>query len=179
MPPKKKNPVLAAVLALLLGPVGYLYVGWRFAIVAFGILATFVVVLMVVGFNPADFPAIRSWIRYPFLAALSWRAYRMTVLRNDLIEAQDPKAMSPLTLPIATMFMAELLVELAIVYALSLGLFTTYLLFRQGSVLGGCLMLFLATPGCVYLASLLFSFVSMAFQFTIMSLSKTAQKLFS
>jgi len=40
----KENPVVAAILSFIFGPLGYLYVGWRYAIMALAVLLTFVLV---------------------------------------------------------------------------------------------------------------------------------------
>jgi len=175
----RRRPVIAALLGLLFGPLGYLYLGWRYAVIAMVVVLVFVGVLMVVDFDPAGMPAVRDWIRYPMLLAFSWRAYKLCTIRNALVEAQDPKVTRPSSFPVAAMYMAELLVELAVVYALALGIFGTYLLVARGHIIKGLLMLLVGTPVIVWLGSLLFGFISMGVQMTIMSLSKDAQETFS
>jgi hypothetical protein len=41
--PKKKSPILAAFLAFILGPLGLLYIGWRYALLSFIMLFLFVI----------------------------------------------------------------------------------------------------------------------------------------
>lgn len=176
---KRRRPVAAGALGLVFGPLGYLYLGWRFAVIAMLLVLIFVGVLTVVDFDPAGMPGVRDWIRYPMLLAFAWRAYRLCVIRNALIEAQDPKAARPASFPVVAMSMAELLVELAVVYAVALGLFGTYLLLSKGSIVKALLMLFLGTPVLAWLGSLLFGFLSMGIQMGIMALSRDAQKAFS
>ena len=176
---KRRKPILAGVLGLVFGPLGYFYLGWRFAVIAILFLLGFVGVLTVVDFDPAGMPGIRDWIRYPMLLAFARRAYTLCTVRNALIDTQDPKAAKPASFPVVAMSMAELLVELAVIYAVSLGLFGSYLLFSRGSRLRGLLMLLLGTPILAWLSFMLFGFISMGVQMAIMAVSKDAQKAFS
>jgi hypothetical protein len=40
--PKKKNPTVAAVLALLFGPLGYLYIGWKYTVMGTAVVFIFI-----------------------------------------------------------------------------------------------------------------------------------------
>ena len=163
----KRKPVLAGIFGLVFGPLGYFYLGWRFAVIAMLLVLVFVGVLMVVDFDPAGMPGVRDWIRYPMLLAFAWRAYKLCTVRNALIEAQDAKAAKPASFPVVAMSMAEFLVELAVIYAIALGLFGSYLLFSRGSIVMGLLILLLGTPVMAWLGSLLFGFISMGLQMGI------------
>ena len=66
---KKKDPKVAGVLALVAGPLGFLYVGWRYA------LAATAVFVSVIGVSAFLLP-IPSWLIYVNLPVLAFLAYR-------------------------------------------------------------------------------------------------------
>jgi hypothetical protein len=74
---RSKSPALAAVLSLFFGPLGYLYVGWRYGVMAVGAFVLFVLVLSV-----AHFPLPR-WMKYVILPVLAWKAFTVCSVRNN------------------------------------------------------------------------------------------------
>ncbi len=80
---RKKSPILAAILGFLFGPLGYLYIGWRYAIVALCVFLLFIFVLTVTNF---PIPAL---IKYVILAVFAWKGFTIVTVRNELIDSQD------------------------------------------------------------------------------------------
>lgn len=158
--PKKKNPWIAAILSLILGPLGYLYIGWRYALLGIVILLLFVGVLMVVDFDPAVMPGIRSWIKYPLLFVFAWKAHSICTVRNGLIDAQDEKAKMIGAFPFAAMAMTDLLVGLAMFYAGALGLYASAVMLSEGRIVKGLLTLLVGTPALVWIATMMFGFIA-------------------
>ena len=152
---KKKSPVLAAILSFFFGPIGYLYIGWRYAVLALCVFLSFVFILTV-----TNFP-IPAWMKYVILAVLAWKGFAIVSVRNELISSQDDHASVMNTFPFAVMAMSDLLVGIGMFYAGAIGLYATAMLILEGSVFKGLLVLFLGTPLLVGIASLVFGFIAM------------------
>ncbi len=71
---KRKEPKVAGALALVLGPLGFLYLGWRYALAA---SVLFVGVILVVGFM-LPVPSWLMWINLPVFAAIAYSILRET-----------------------------------------------------------------------------------------------------
>lgn len=152
---RMKSPVLAAVLSLFFGPLGYLYVGWRYGVMAVVVFLVFVLVLSV-----ADLPLPR-WMRYVILPVLAWKAFTICSVGNAFIEAGDDNARALNSFPIAAMAMSDLLVGIGMVYAGAVGLYAAAVLLFDGSLVKGLLMLFVGTPALVWIATMVFGFIAM------------------
>lgn len=151
---RKKSPALAAVLSLFFGPLGYLYIGWRYAVMAVGVFVVFVLVLSI-----PDFP-IPRWMKYVILPVLAWKAFTICSVKNSLIEARDDSAKALDTFPIAAMAMSDLLVGLGMIYAGALGLYASTVLLLDGSIIKGLLMLVVGTPALVWIATMVFGLIA-------------------
>lgn len=85
---KQKNPIVAAVLALLVGPFGYLYFGWRSGL-AFLLTTALYSLLFVLCISMAgDTPKWIYWIDHLILAGI---AYDLARKRNNAITAAEPE----------------------------------------------------------------------------------------
>jgi len=151
---RKKSPAIAAVLGLFFGPLGYLYVGWRYGVMAVAVFLVFVLVLSV-----ADLPLPR-WIKYVILPVLAWKAFTICSVRNALIDAGDDDARALDTFPVAAMAMSDLLVGVGMVTAGALGLYVSAVMLFEGRVVKGLLTLLVGTPVLVWLAMMVFGFIA-------------------
>ncbi len=146
--------MLAAILGFVFGPFGYLCIGWRYAVMAFSVFATFVLVIGL----PA-FP-IPSWIKYIILPVVSWKAWTIVSVRNTLLDTDSETAEKLNTFPVAAMAMSDLLVGVGMFYAGALGLYAGVTLALEGAVVKGALMIVVGTPLAVWLASLVFGIIA-------------------
>jgi hypothetical protein len=151
---KKKSPTLAAVLSLVFGPLGYLYIGWRYAVMALAVFLIFVFVLMVTDFLIPE-------MRFVTLGILAWKAFIICSVRNQLIETGDEDIAILNSFPVAAMAMSDLLVGMGRGYAVAVGLYVTVRLLLDGSVLNGLFLLLLGTPALVWIASIVFGFIAL------------------
>jgi hypothetical protein len=158
--PRKKSPVIAAILGFVLGPIGYLYIGWKYAVMSIVVYAIFMFVLMVADFDPVSMPAIRPWIRFPLMIVYAWKAYAICRVRNTLIDSKDELSISFNSFPLAALAMTDLMIGLAMFYAGSIGLFVSVHLFLNAQVIKGVLMLLVGTPALVWISSIVFGFVA-------------------
>lgn len=152
---QKKSPVLASILSFIFGPLGYLYLGWRYTIMAFVVFTVFVLVLTLINFP------IPGWMKYVTLAVLAWKAFTICSVRNRMIETDDKDIGILNTFPIAAMAMSDLLVGMAMGYAGASGIFVAAKLILEGSHFRGLLTLLIGTPVLVWIASIVFGFVAM------------------
>ena len=137
---RKKSPAVAAVLSLFFGPLGYLYVGWRYGVMAVVVFLVFVLVLSL-----ADLPLPR-WIKYVILPVLAWKAFTICSVRNSLIDAGDDEAKALDSFPVAAMAMSDLLVGIGMVTAGAVGLYISAVMLFDGRLLKGVLTLLVGTP---------------------------------
>ncbi len=159
---RKKNPIIAAVLSFIFGPLGYLYIGWKYLIMALVVFAIFTGVLMLVNLDPALFsPEVRLLIRLPIWLVLAAKAYAICSVRNAMIDAKDEGVNALNTFPFVAMAMSDLLVGIGMVYAAAIGIYASVKLFLIGKLLKGFLYLIIGTPILIWIASLAFGLIAM------------------
>jgi len=152
----KKNPIVAFILGVIFGPLGYLYIGWRYALLAFGVILVFTLVI-----NVAGFP-LPVWVPYVVLFVFGYKAHTICSARNELVERGEFDQVQNLnSFPFAVMAMSDLLVGIGLFYAAILGLWVSVLLILDGSVLAGLAMLFIGTPILVWISSLVFGLIAL------------------
>lgn len=152
---RRKSPVVAAILSFIFGPFGYLYLGWRYTVMAFVVFAIFVLVLTII-----DFP-IPGWMKFVTLAVLAWKAFTICSVRNRMIDIDDKDVAILNTFPIAAMGMSDLLVGMAMGYAGAIGIFVAGKLLSEGSPFRALFALLIGTPVLVWIASIVFGFIAM------------------
>ncbi len=151
----KKNPIVAAVLGLIFGPLGYLYIGWRYAVMAFAVFAVFTLVLTL-----TNFP-LPPWMKFVTLAVLAWKGFTISSVRNEMIEMDDPDVALLNTFPIAAMAMSDLLIGMGMGYGAAIGLYAAAKFILEGSVLTGIVTLLIGTPALVWIASMVFGIIAL------------------
>ena len=172
--PKKKKPILAAVLSFVFGPLGFFYIGWRYAVCALFIMAVFLTVLAVV-----DYP-YPHWMQYLVVAVMAWKAYTVVEVRNALIEAKENGQVQFLdSFRCASLAMSDLLVGIGQFYAGAAGLYIAARLFLDGKVFGGLFMLVLGTGGLVWIAGTVFMFLAIAIDAASAALFGRSENIFT
>ena len=137
---KRKDPKVAGVLALVAGPLGFLYVGWRYAV------AAIVVFVSVIGVSAFLLP-IPSWLIYVNLPVLAFLAYRTCETLNDFVDkGQHRSVLQYDTLPVAIFAMTSALPLLAAVNAGAMGVTTAFSRFAGGDIGAALFMVSLVTP---------------------------------
>ena len=127
--PKTKNPRVAGGLALVTGPLGFLYIGWRYALAA---TVVFLSIIMVFALLPVPF-----WLKYVNLPLFAFMAHRICQKLNRLVDRELHRdALASNTLPVAVFAMTSMLPLLAGVHSAFMG----------GDVGRGLFMLLLVTP---------------------------------
>ena len=136
----KKNPRVAGILALVGGPVGFLYVGWRYALAATVVFLSFMLVFAFLLFVP-------PWLKYVNLPAFAVIAYRICERLNGLVDRGQHRAvLNADTWPVAAFAMTSMLPLLAGVHSAVMGVTTAVSPFMGGDVGRGLFMLLLVTP---------------------------------
>ena len=137
---KSKNPAVAGVLALVGGPLGFLYVGWRYALAATVVFLGFILFFSVLLLVP-------SWFKYVNLPVFGFMAYGICKKLNGLLgRGQQRRALASNTMPVAVFAMTSMLPLLAGFDTAVLGVATAIPQLIRGDVGGGLLMLLLVTP---------------------------------
>ena len=136
----KKDPKVASALAFFAGPLGFLYVGWRYAV------AATVVFVSVIGVSLFLLP-IPSWLVVVNLPVFAFLAYRTCETINGFSDkSQYRSAVASNTLPVAVFAMTSSLPLLASVNAGVMGISTAFSQFSGGDLGGALLMGLLVTP---------------------------------
>ena len=137
---KQKDPTVAGVLALVTGPLGFLYLGWRYGLAA---TVVFAGVILVVSF----LLPVPSWLLFVNLPVLALIAYRICEKLNSLVdEGQHRGEVASRTLPVAVFAMTSSLPLLAGVNSAVMGVTTAVPQFMNGDVGSGLFTLLLVTP---------------------------------
>jgi MFS family permease len=151
----KKKPILAAILAGIFGPFGFLYLGWRYTVVALLVTIVFAVTATITGFD------LFPWMRFLFPLVLAWKAYEIATIWNISAETDKEFFKSLQRFEGAAMATTELLVSMGIVYAISAGIYVSGRFLLEGKLLAGLFILFVATPILSYMAMLVLGFLAM------------------
>lgn len=108
----RKRPWVAAILAVVFGPLGLIYLGWRYALtflIAVGAFLAFTSSGM--GFGTA------TWVRYVTLLLIAYKAFILAKTRNEALENDDDILLrASMSFPIAVVASTDLFVGLATVY---------------------------------------------------------------
>ncbi len=136
----KKDPKVASALAFVAGPLGFLYVGWRYAV------AATVVFVSVIGVSLFLLP-IPSWLMVVNLPVFAFLAYRTSETINGFsAKSQYRSAVASNTLPVAVFAMTSSLPLLGAVNAGVFGITTALSQFTGGNPRGALIMALLITP---------------------------------
>ncbi len=142
---KRKNPAVAGVLGLVGGPIGFLYVGWRYALAATVVFLGFILFFSALLLVP-------SWFKYVNLPVFAFMAYRICQKLNGLAgQGQHRGASASNTLPVAVFAMTSMLPMIAGFDAAVFGIATAIPQIMRGDLGGGLFMLLLVTPLSVVL----------------------------
>ena len=137
---KQKDPKVAGALAFVAGPLGFLYVGWRYAV------AGTVVFVGVIGASVFLLP-MPSWLVVVNLPVFAFLAYRTCETINGFSDqAQYRSAVASNTLPVAVFAMTSALPLLASVNAGVMGISTAFSQFSGGDIGSALFMALLVTP---------------------------------
>jgi len=135
-----KNPTVAGVLALVGGPLGFLYVGWRYGLAASVVFTG--VILVEVFLLP-----VPSWLVFVNLPVFALIAHRICEKLNSLADGEQHRGLAASqTLPVAVFAMTSSLPLLAAVNAAVMGLSTAFTQYMGGGVGSGLVTLLLVTP---------------------------------
>jgi len=153
----KRNPVITGVLSLLLGPVGYIYIGINFLISGIIISVLFSLVLSIINL---PFPHFFSYLQ---LLVYSYFGYKLSILRNAFVEdwgvtESDIKEFK--SFGFSFVIMTNLLMALTKFYSLIVGLYLAYINFDKGNIIIGILIILFGIAIITWVLSTIFSFIS-------------------
>ncbi len=166
----KKNPRVAGILALVGGPVGFLYVGWRYALAATVVFLSFMLVFAFLLFAP-------PWLKYVNLPAFAFMAYRICERLNGLADrGQNRAVLDADTWPVAAFAMTSMLPLLAAFDSAVFGVATAIPRLIGGDVGGSLLMLLLVTPLLVVVNFVFFVVIAAGINRVVLRLEPAAPR---
>jgi len=151
--PKTKNPIVAAILGLLFGPFGYLYIAWTYAIATFLVVVLFAIIVAILGFW------ISPWVKFLILPVMAWRAHKIVCIRNDIIESgHEVPALN--SFPFAVMAAVTVMVYVGMAWGGFLGFQLGVEKLLDGSIIRGLFTILITTPIFALISKFLFKFIA-------------------
>ncbi|MDR3666560.1 MAG: hypothetical protein P4L35_06945 [Ignavibacteriaceae bacterium] len=153
----KKNPTIATVLSLILGPVGYLYIGLNFMLSGIIITALFTFVLSLFNF---PFPNIFNYLQ---LLVYAYFGYKLSILRNVFVDSWDLTSddiKEYKSFGYSFVIMTNLLMTLIQFYSTIVGLYLVYKSFENGRIVVAILILVFGIALIKWVLTSVFSFLS-------------------
>ena len=145
-----KDPKVAGALALVGGPLGFLYLGWPFALAATVVFLSFILFFSFLLLVP-------SWFKFVNLPAFAFMAYKICERLNGFADrGQHRGALRANTWPVGVFAMTSMLPLLAGFDTAVLGIATALPQLMRGDIGGGLLMLLVVTPLFVALSFVFF-----------------------
>jgi len=157
----KKNKKVAAILGFLFGPLGYLYIGWKYALMSLILFSIFTIVSMFLNLDLYSLEIYaRFFARLPIMIVFGWKAYTICSIQNKLIEANDSFANRLHSFPIVTMAMTDLLIGVGMFYSGGLCIYASLKIIFGNNLFKGLVLLVVGTPIIVWTANFLFSIIA-------------------
>ena len=151
-----KNKYVAFFLGLIFGPIGFIFLGWRHAIMTFLALAIFVTTLALINIP------LFEWSRLITLPIMGYCAYITAGKINTFIELNEQDDSLDLTVlksfSFATYQASGLLQSLALGYGLIYGVYASIIAFED-SILYGLLILLIGVPALMWVLYMIFAFI--------------------
>lgn len=153
----KRNPFIAGILSLLLGPVGYVYIGINFLISGIIISVLFSLVLSIINL---PFPRFFTYLQ---LLVYSYFGYKLSIIRNAFVDdwgvtESDIKEFK--SFGFSFVIMTNLLMALTTFYSIIVGLYLAYISFSKGNIIIGILIILFGIAIISWVLSAIFSFIS-------------------
>lgn len=153
----KRKPFIAGILSLLLGPIGYVYIGINFLISGIIIFVLFSLVLSIINL---PFPHFFSYLQ---LLVYSYFGYKLSVIRNAFVEdwgATDKDIKEFKSFGFSFVVMSNLLMAITKFYSITVGLYLAYINFSKGNIIIGILIILFGIAIITWVLSAIFSFIS-------------------
>jgi hypothetical protein len=153
----KRNPTIATILSLFLGPLGYLYIGINFLMAGLIISVLFTIVLYLINL---PFPYFFDYLQ---LLVYAYYGYKLALIRNLFaynwgisdIDIKEFKSFG-----FGFVVMTNLLMTLTQFYSLIVGLWLVYRSFSNGKILMGILILIFGIALISWLLTSIFGFIT-------------------
>lgn len=153
----EKNPIIATVLSLFLGPLGFLYLGLNFCISGIIISVLFTVILSLINL---PFPHFFDYLQ---LLVYGYFGYILCILRNKFAEElyiDEDEIKEFKSFGFSFVIMIKLLMALTQFYSIIVGLYLVYRSFADGKILVGILILLFGIAIISWVLTSIFGFIS-------------------
>jgi len=155
----KKNPLLAGVLSLFLGPFGYIYLGFNFFVAGISISLIIGIVLGILNF---PYPGFFNYLQLFIWAYFGYKfAHISNFFSNDKniteVDVKEYKSMS-----FAFYLMIHVMMSIVRFYAVVVALFFIVVFFSQGKILLAILTLFFGIVITQWVIESIFGIISVA-----------------
>jgi len=152
-----KNPVISCLATLLLGPLGFLYIGFNFFIGAMLVSILFNIVLAIINLPIPEIFKYIQLIVYGYFGYII--ATTRNAISNDLYTSED-EIKEFKSFGFSIFIMNGLMMRMAQIYGVVTGLYMTYMSFSNGKIFLGMMMLIFGIGVIIWFVSFIFSIVS-------------------
>lgn len=153
----KRNPIVAGILSLFLGPFGYLYIGLNFFFAALIISVLFIIVLNLVNL---PFPYFFNYFQ---LLIYAYYGYNLAKTRNIVSDNYDTtydEIKEFKSFGLGFVIMTNLLMTLTQFYAIIVGLALAYQNFANGKIFMGIVIILFGIWLLMWLLSSIFAVIT-------------------
>lgn len=152
---KRKNPLLAGILAAILGPLGFFYFGWRHG-VSFLVMCTPYIIIFFAVLYWFGYSYIK-WVLWINMYMFAWFAYSLAARGRSIAPlGVDSRAIQAASIG-ASLF--GILYFMPLVDGILIAASTGIGLIIKGSVVLGLLVLLIGSPICGFIGQLLFPLI--------------------
>lgn len=154
---KKRNPTIAGLLSLLLGPFGYVYIGLNFMLSGIIISVLFTSVLSLINL---PFPPFFTYLQ---LLVYGYYGYKLSIIRKEFADdwgVTDDDVKEFKSFGFSFVIMTNLLMALTQFYSTIVSFYLVYKNFDEGKYFMAILILFFGIAIIKWLLTSIFSFIS-------------------
>lgn len=135
---EKKNLLIGFLLGLFLGPFGYLYISWRYFILALFAFFVFALFVVNIGVKPPD------WMYFVYSLLFAFNAYHICVMINSKTNEELVIPMNSFTY--AMMPTSQLFSGLVVITVIIMGIVSSVSFISEGLITKGLIKLLVITP---------------------------------
>ncbi len=153
----QKNPIIAGILSLFFGPLGYVYLGFNFLVAGMAIAVIIALVISILNF---PFPFVFKYLQLLWYAYFGYKFAILTNIFAGNVGISENDIKEQKSMWFAFYLMTHVMMALVQFYAIVIGLYFVYHAFAQGRIFVGILILFFGIAFVQYFLNFIFAMIS-------------------
>jgi hypothetical protein len=153
----KKNPLVAGVLSLIFGPLGYIYLGFNFFVAGIAISLIIGIVLAILNF---PYPGFFNYLQLIVWAYFGYKFAHISNLFADEQNLSETDIKEVKSMSFAFYLMIHVMMSIVKFYAIVVAIFFIIVFFSKGEILLAFLTLFFGIGLAQWIIGSIFSIIS-------------------